>query len=101
MKKLYDMIVIGGGPGGYAAALYAARAGLATLVIEKMSVGGQMALTDVIDNYPGFDEGVDGFTLGMKMQAGAERFGAETVYAEVKSVQLLSALKIVVTDSGE
>ena len=101
MKKLYDMIVIGGGPGGYAAALYAARAGLSTLVIEKMSVGGQMALTDVIDNYPGFDEGVDGFTLSIKMQTGAERFGAETAYAEVKSVQLLSTPKIVVTDAGE
>ena len=53
MKRNYDMIVIGGGPAGYTAALYAARAGLSTLVLEKMSVGGQMALTDVIDNYPG------------------------------------------------
>ena len=101
MKKLYDMIVIGGGPGGYAAALYAARAGLSTLVIEKMSVGGQMALTDVIDNYPGFEEGVDGFTLGMKMQAGAERFGAETAYAEVQAVDLLCEPKAIVTDAGE
>ena len=82
-NKLYDMLIIGGGPAGYTAALYAARAGLDVAVIEKMSIGGQMALTDIIDNYPGFDEGVEGFTLGMKMQAGAERFGAQTIYAEV------------------
>ena len=99
--KIYDMIIIGGGPAGYAAALYASRAGLKALVVERMSVGGQMALTDVIDNYPGFDEGVDGFTLGMRMQAGAERFGAETLYASVTSVALSEKPKRVVTDSGE
>ena len=69
MKHIYDMIIIGGGPAGYTAALYASRAGLDTLIIERMSVGGQMALTDIIDNYPGFDQGIDGFTLGMQMQA--------------------------------
>ena len=99
--KIYDMIVIGGGPAGYTAALYAARAGLDTLVIERMSIGGQMALTDIIDNYPGFDEGVDGFTLGMKMQAGAERFGAKTEYAEVTEVALREEPKRINTTSGE
>ena len=54
MEHIYDMIIIGGGPAGYTAALYAARAGFDTLVLEKMSVGGQMALTGDIDNYPGF-----------------------------------------------
>jgi thioredoxin reductase (NADPH) len=72
-----------------------------TLVIEKMSAGGQMALTDIIDNYPGFDEGVDGFTLGMKMQQGAERFGAKSEYGEVLSVNLTGEVKTVTTDSGE
>ena len=101
MKHIYDMIVIGGGPAGYAAALYAARAGMDTLVIEKMSVGGQMALTDIIDNYPGFHEGVDGFTLGMQMQAGAERFGAKTEYDEIISAELVSEIKKIVGMMGE
>lgn len=101
MKHIHDMIIIGGGPAGYTAALYASRAGLDTLIIEKMSVGGQMALTDIIDNYPGFQEGIDGFTLGMRMQAGAERFGAKTEYGEVLSVELLPEIKKIITDSGE
>ena len=99
MERIHDMIIIGGGPAGYTSALYAARAGLDALVIEKMSAGGQMAVTDTIDNYSGFAEGIPGWELGMKMQAGAERFGAVTKYAEVKSLELSGAVKKVETAS--
>lgn len=75
MRHLYDVIIIGGGPGGYTAALYTARASLDTLVLEKLSAGGQMALTTQIDNYPGFEAGIDGFTLGEKMQQGQSALG--------------------------
>ena len=101
MERIYDVIIIGGGPAGYTAALYASRAGLDTLVIEKMGPGGQMALTDIIDNYPGFEEGIDGISLGMKMQAGAERFGAVTEYAEVTSLELSGKIKTVETAGGK
>ena len=93
MEHIYDMIIIGGGPAGYTAALYAARAGFDVVLLERMAPGGQMALTGEIDNYPGFDEGVNGFELGMKMQKGAERFGAKTVYTEVKSVDFTGEIK--------
>lgn len=99
--KVYDVLIIGGGPGGYTAALYAARAGLSAVVLEKMSAGGQMALTHQIDNYPGFEEGVDGFELGMKMQQQAERFGAVTEYAEVYEADLAANPKMVKTSEGE
>jgi len=99
--KIYDMAIIGGGPGGYSAALYAARAGLSVVLLEKLSAGGQMALTQDIDNYPGFDEGVDGFELGTRMQRQAERFGAETMYAEVQELELEGREKRILTDSGE
>lgn len=100
MKQIYDMLIIGGGPAGYTAALYAARAGLRTAILEKMSPGGQMALTSHIDNYPGFPEGIDGFTLGDQMRQGAERFGAESILTQVLSVELEGSLKTVRTDSG-
>ena len=100
MEHTYDVVIIGGGPGGYTAALYCARAGLDTVVLEKMSAGGQMALTMQIDNYPGFEEGVDGFTLAQKMQQQAERFGAKTELAEVIAVKLEGAIKEIETDSG-
>lgn len=100
MEHIHDTVILGGGPAGYTAALYASRAGLDTLVVERMAAGGQMTLTGDIDNYPGFEEGVDGFTLGMKMQQGAERFGAKTEYAEVTSVDLNDKVKRVDTTSG-
>lgn len=99
-EKIYDMVIVGGGPGGYTAALYAARAGLKVVILEKLSVGGQMALTHQIDNYPGFAEGIDGFTLGMNMQQQAQRFGAETVYAEVTGLELEKDPKVAHTSEG-
>ena len=71
MEQIYDVAVLGGGPGGYTAALYCARAGLSTVVLEKLSPGGQMATTSNVENYPGFAEGVDGFDLAMQMKDGA------------------------------
>lgn len=99
-EHIYDMIVVGGGPGGYTAALYAARAGLDTTVLEKLSAGGQMALTDQVDNYPGFEDGIEGFSLGEKMKRQAERFGVETKLTEVLSLQLADKVKKVDTSEG-
>lgn len=99
-EHIYDMIVVGGGPGGYTAALYAARAGLDTVVLEKLSAGGQMALTEQIDNYPGFEDGIDGFSLGEKMKRGTERFGVETKLTEVLSLELSGAVKKAETSEG-
>ncbi len=100
MKQIYDMIVIGGGPGGYTAALYATRAGLSVVVLEKLSAGGQMALTSQIDNYPGFPEGIDGFDLADNMQQQAERFGAQSELAEVTSVRLDGEVKVIESSEG-
>ena len=97
MEHIYDTLILGGGPAGYSAALYTARAGLDTLVIERICPGGQMATTDIIDNYPGFDAGIDGMELGMKMMAGAERFGAKSAYGEVTEVDLTAKIKRIVT----
>ena len=100
-NKIYDTVIIGGGPAGYTAALYAARAGLSTLVLEKLSPGGQMTETQNIENYPGFSDGIDGFTLGFNMQSGAEKFGAESAMTEVISANLSENPKIITTDNGE
>ena len=98
--KHYDVIVIGGGPGGYTAALYCARSGRSVAVLEKLSAGGQMATTDRIDNYPGFEEGIDGFELGERMERQAWRFGVSTVYGEVRSVELAGRPKRIESTEG-
>ncbi len=99
-KKVYDMLIIGGGPGGYTAALYAARAGLSVAVLEKLAPGGQMAETPWIDNYPGFPDGIDGFALGQQMKESAQRFGAETVFTEVTGLSLEGDVKSAQTADG-
>ena len=100
MEKVYDLAIIGGGPGGYTSALYGARAGLSTLVLEQLSAGGQLALTHQIDNYPGFPDGIDGFELAEKMQSQAERFGAKTEYVQVIRAELLAEPKVLETTGG-
>lgn len=101
MEKKFDVIVLGGGPAGYTAAMYTARAGLSTLVIEKLYAGGQMTQTPNIENYPGFPQGIDGVLLGMNFQAGAQNAGVQTLNAEVTAVSLQGSEKILTTAKGD
>jgi len=94
---MYDNIIIGGGPAGYSAALYSARAKLDTLVIEKMFSGGQMATTDVMENYPGFEEPIGGADLALRMEKQARKFGAVVLNDEVVEINLDSKVKVVKT----
>lgn len=96
----FDVIIIGGGPAGYTAALYTARAGLNTVIFEKLSPGGQMATTDTIDNYPGFPDGVGGFDLALNVKKGAERFGVKTLMENVVSVDFQGETKKITTAKG-
>ncbi len=100
-NQMYDMLIVGGGPAGYTAALYAARAGFSALVLEKLAPGGQMGTTDLVENYPGFPEGIQGFDLAMKMKEGAEHFGAATKLAEVTELELAGETKIARTKKAD
>lgn len=84
---VYDVIIIGAGPAGLAAAIYSSRARLTTLLVEKNGCGGQMAVTDLLENYPGFNGGINGFDLAVKLESQAKDFGAEIVYDEVTSIE--------------
>lgn len=99
MQDSFDTIIVGGGAAGYTAAIYLARGGLHTLLLERQYAGGQMALTGRVENYPGFPEGIDGAALGLAMQKGAERFGAVTVYDEVLHTAISGEQKRVFTKS--
>ncbi len=99
-NKVYDMIIVGGGPAGYSAALYAARANLNTIILEKYMDGGQMALTHQIDNYPGFQNGIDGFQLALQFKQQAQRFNAKSQYANVTKLHLEDKIKVVESDVG-
>lgn len=100
LNKIYDVIIVGAGPAGLTAALYCGRAGFDTLVLEKLSPGGQMATTNEIENYPGFPGITDGFTLAMNMKAQAEQFGVQQDYAEVKALRVEGEIKLLDTKDG-
>jgi len=87
MATEYDILVIGGGGAGLTAALYAARGDLKTIVFEKNAVGGQIAITDEVENYPGFPEGIMGPDIGMKMEEQAIKYGAQVSYEEVLKIE--------------
>lgn len=95
---MYDVVIIGAGPAGLSAALYSARAGMKTLIIEKGATGGQIALTLTVDNYPGSDKSPTGPEIAEKMLQQAMDFGAEKMAAEVVEVDLKSKIKVIKTD---
>jgi len=99
-SNTYEVIILGGGPAGLTAGLYASRARLNTLLIENALFGGQMTTTETIDNYPGFPEGVTGEELSRLMEEQAKRFGMETVSGEVVEVKLEGDHKVVRTDES-
>lgn len=95
-----ELIIIGGGPAGLTAGLYAARSRLKTLLLERLSPGGQVLTTDWVENYPGFPDGLSGFELVERMKAHAEKFGLEILSQEVIRLELSGQEKVVVTDKG-
>ncbi len=98
---MHDMIIVGAGPAGLTAALYAARAGMDALVLERVFAGGQIARAHMVDNYPGFPEGISGVELGLKFKEQAERHGAKIVTSEVTEFKLDGYVKALVTADGE
>ncbi|MCB9494935.1 MAG: thioredoxin-disulfide reductase [Desulfobacteraceae bacterium] len=92
-KNDYDVVIIGGGPAGLTAGIYAKRAGLSALLVEKHSPGGQIMITDWIENYPGFPDGLPGYDLTMKMEQQAKNFGLEIIQGDVKSLETDEKIK--------
>lgn len=101
MDKAYDVIIIGGGPAGLTAGLYTTRAGLSTLLIEKGVIGGQITNAELVENYPGFPDGISGFELGQLMHQQAMRYGLETIGAEVVALEPRDKTRLVRTSDGE
>lgn len=95
-----DLIIIGAGPAGLTAGLYAARARLKTLMLERLSPGGQVLMTDWVENYPGFPDGISGFELMDKMRRQAEKFGLDIKSTEVSRLDVLKEKQILATDNG-
>ena len=100
MNKEYEIVIIGGGPAGLSAGLYTSRARLSTLLIERGLVGGLITETELVENYPGFPEGISGLELGELMHQQATKYGLETLLAEVTGLELQQGQKIIKTTEG-
>ena len=100
MNPEYEIVIVGGGPAGLAAALYASRALRRTALVERKAPGGQIALTGAVENYPGFPEGINGFDLGVQMHRQAELYGMSTLFAEVSAIRREGKLFRLETDAG-
>jgi len=98
---IWDVLIVGGGPAGVAAAIYSSRSLLKTLIIEKGMIGGNVANTERVDNYPGFPGGLEAFELSSRFKDHATEFGAEIKNAEVSGVRVEGGMKILQTDAGE
>jgi thioredoxin reductase (NADPH) len=101
MQADYQLLIVGGGPAGLTAGLYAARGRLKALLLEKGATGGQVLVTDWVDNYPAFPDGISGFELMDKMTAHADRFGLEKKFATVSSLDLAGDIKTITLENGE
>lgn len=100
-EKIHDVIMIGAGPSALAAAVYTTRENIETLLLEKSAVGGLAAITDMVDNYPGFPDGIEGMTLAGQLEKQAERFGAVIDFGDVSEVRDEGETKVVVSDGKE
>ncbi len=98
---LYDVVIIGGGPAGLTAGLYTSRAKLKTLLIEKGLTGGQVATTEFVENYPGFDEGISGIELSRKMEAQAKKFGTEIIQGTVQHISSEEKIKKITLEENQ
>ncbi len=101
MENLYDVIIIGSGPAGYTAAIYAARANLSVLMFQGYQVGGQLMLTSEVENYPGFEDGILGPPMMEKFEAQARRFGTEMIPEDVSAIDFSKRPFKIITDSGD
>jgi thioredoxin reductase (NADPH) len=100
MSDIHDLIIVGGGPAGLTAGLYAARARLTTLLIEQGVPGGQIVNAELVENYPGFPEGISGFDLASSMERQAAKYGLEVAMAEVTGIDPVGKEKVVHTTGG-
>jgi len=101
MKNEYEIVIIGGGPAGLTAGLYTSRARVSSLLIERGLVGGQIADAELVENFPGFPEGVSGLELGQSMHQQATKYGLNTIIAEVTGIELKGEKKVVMTTKGD
>lgn len=99
-KKLYDMVIIGGGPAGATAAIYAARAGMSTVIIEQMTLGGEISSTDRLDNFPAFPDGISGAEFGMLLQKQMDNLDVPVESGTVEAVSLEGEVKKITASIG-